>query len=95
MFRFTGMNLNLFYLKTLFGLSPRTVLKNCGSRGMEKSKAVNRALDARLDTLDSHDRMFEATLIAVSSKLPVTDYLKHALPNKRQRIDTNSRASAI
>ena len=39
-----------------------------------------RRLDARPDTLDFRDRMFEATLIEVPTERPLADYLKAGVP---------------
>src|SRR4029453_9619774 len=41
---------------------------------------VPRRLDARPDTLDFRDRMFEATLIEVPTERPLANYLKAAVP---------------
>jgi papain like protease len=43
-------------------------------------KAGARRLDARADTLDFRDRMFEATLIEVPTERPLANYLKAAVP---------------
>jgi hypothetical protein len=43
-------------------------------------KAPARRLDARPDTLDFRDRMFEATLIEVPTERPLAAYLKAGIP---------------
>ena len=44
------------------------------------SKHVARKLDARRDTLDFRDRMFEATLIEVPTHIPLSDYRGYRIP---------------
>src|ERR671925_589907 len=45
-----------------------------------RSKVGARRLDARPDTLDFRDRMFEATLIEVPTERPLANYLKAGVP---------------
>src|SRR5262249_11933923 len=44
------------------------------------TKVTARHLDARPDTLDFRDRMFEATLIEVPTERPLARYLKVGVP---------------
>jgi alpha-beta hydrolase superfamily lysophospholipase len=61
---------------------PRTTTAKRARRiAPQRTKAsVPRTLDARPDTLDFRDRMFEATLIEVPTELPLTQYLKAGVP---------------
>src|SRR5512145_425894 len=43
-------------------------------------KGATRTLDARPDTLDFRDRMFEPTLIEVPVRRPLQEYRKRAVP---------------
>ena len=46
-----------------------------GKKGKRKAQ-----LDARPDTLDFRDRMFQATLLEVPMEIPLEDYKKHKVP---------------
>lgn len=47
---------------------------------MPQVKNENRVYNARPDTLDFRDRMYEATLIEVPSRVPLEDYLEYEVP---------------
>ena len=53
---------------------------------------VQRVLDARADTLDFRDRMFEPTLIEVPTHIPLADYLAWKVPLLDQRSMTEQAA---
>src|SRR5215510_408831 len=57
-----------------------TKRKPSQARRRTTKAGVPRRLDARPDTLDFRDRMFEATLIEVPTERPLTDYLKARVP---------------
>src|SRR5262245_55173428 len=57
-----------------------TKRKPSQARRRSSQAAVPRRLDARPDTLDFRDRMFEATLIEVPTERPLSAYLKAAVP---------------
>lgn len=46
----------------------------------KRIKASVRTLDARPDTLDFRDRMYEATLYEVPTEIDLTDYRKWKVP---------------
>jgi hypothetical protein len=50
------------------------------ARATKKAKPFRRTLDARRDTLDFRDRMFEPTLIEVPVRRPLEDYLSYRVP---------------
>jgi hypothetical protein len=50
------------------------------SRGASRGSAQTRVLDARPDTLDFRDRMFEPTLIEVQTERPLDEYRKMKVP---------------
>src|SRR6476619_489041 len=50
------------------------------ARHRKTTAGVSRTLDARPDTLDFRDRMFEATLIEVPTERPLANYLKAGVP---------------
>src|SRR6266481_5100096 len=45
-----------------------------------KTSRTPRTLDARPDTLDFRDRMYEPTLVEVPTERPLSDYLKARVP---------------
>jgi hypothetical protein len=55
---------------------PKKTRKKAASR----RKRVRRTLDARPDTLDFRDRMFEPTLIEVPTERPLAEYRKRGIP---------------
>src|SRR5262245_30386942 len=57
-----------------------TKRKPSPARDRRTQAAVPRRLDARPDTLDFRDRMFEATLIEVPTERPLANYLKAGVP---------------
>ena len=46
----------------------------------KRATAPKRKLDARPDTLDFRDKMFEATLVEVPIKVPLASYQKWKVP---------------
>jgi len=50
------------------------------SQGFSRASAQTRVLDARPDTLDFRDRMFEPTLIEVQTERPLDEYRKMKVP---------------
>src|SRR5262249_35925600 len=50
------------------------------SQGRSRASAQTRVLDARPDTLDFRDRMFEPTLIEVQTELSLDDYRSVGVP---------------
>lgn len=50
------------------------------AKATKKTKPFRRTLDARRDTLDFRDRMFEPTLIEVPVRIPLDDYLAVRVP---------------
>lgn len=59
------------------GDAPPGVIRSTGPGGRS---AQTRVLDARPDTLDFRDRMFEPTLIEVQTARPLDEYLEAAVP---------------
>src|SRR5262245_24398058 len=57
-----------------------TKRKPSQARDRRSQAEVPRRLDARPDTLDFRDRMFEATLIEVPTERPLANYLKAGIP---------------
>src|SRR3954469_11684584 len=45
-----------------------------------RTRSTKRRLDAKADTLDFRDRMYEPTLIEVPTERPLEDYLKARVP---------------
>ena len=56
--------------------TPPVIRQQAGRRGAPK----DRVLDARPDTLDFRDRMFEPTLIEVQTERPLDEYRKVKVP---------------
>jgi hypothetical protein len=54
--------------------------KQTAQAGHNTLKLKHRTLDARPDTLDFRDRMFEPTLVEVPTRRPLDDYLKFRVP---------------